>query len=434
MNKTRCRLALLGVGTVGGGVADLLARNAKIIEERTGVRLEIVCALARNTERASKRLGGSIPVEADWRKIIDNHDFDIAVELIGGESEACDCALAAFARSRPVVTANKALLASRGEEILASASKNGTGIYFEAAVAGCIPAIRTIKGALAGDRIRRIRGIINGTCNYMLSHMHKTGMSNDEALAQAQRLGYAEADPGLDVDGIDAAHKAVIMSWLAFGTPLTMNQIAVAGVRDIAAKEIQYADELGFCIRLIADIELIKDAVSMWVNPALVACDHTLAKVEGNMNAVLAEAEAAGELSLIGAGAGAGPTASAVLADLIDCATDLNSRQVPFLPPKGSMPILPSEKILCQSYLRISAVDKPGVMAQATGALAELGISIEAVRQPESDSGTKTDVVFLLHETSWANLQKACRMLENIKDIATRPVLLPIAVPHTAGK
>ena len=427
-----CRIALLGVGTVGGGVADLLARNARSIEVRTGARFEIACALARNAERAGTRLGGSVPVESDWRRIFDNHDFDIAVELIGGETDACDCILAALARKQPVVTANKALLATRGGEILASASSNEAGIYFEAAVAGCIPAIRVLKGALAGDRIRHIRGIINGTCNYMLTRMRKTGISSAEALAEAQKLEYAEADPTLDVDGFDAAHKAVIMSWLAFGTSLSMDNIAVAGVRAIAAKEIQYATELGFCLRLIASIELSEDAVSIWVNPALVADDHTLAKVEGSMNAVLAKADAAGELTLIGAGAGAGPTASAVVSDLIECAADLSARRVPFMPPENSTPLLAREQFRCQSYLRISAMDKPGVMAQAAGILADLNISIEAVRQPESDSGAKADVVFLLHETRWGELQKACQLLEELGDVTDKPVLLPIAVPHTA--
>ena len=433
MSRTH-RLALLGVGTVGGGVADLLARNAREIEERTGVRFEISCALARNRERAGRRLGGSVPVESDWRRVFDGHDFDIAVELIGGQTDACDCVMAAFGRHRPVVTANKALLACRGGEILAGAAAGGAGIYFEAAVAGCIPAIRVLKGALAGDRVRHISGIINGTCNYMLTRMRETGMGSAEALAEAQKLGYAEADPTLDVDGLDAAHKAVIMSWLAFGTSLSMDGISVAGVRGIAAKEIEYAAELGFCIRLLADIELVEEAVSLRVTPALVADDHTLAKVEGSMNAVLAAADAAGELSLIGAGAGAGPTASAVVSDLIECAIDLNSGNRPALPPEGARPILPAERCRCQAYLRMSAVDRPGVMAQAAGVLADLDISIEAVRQPESDSGARTDVVFLLHEASWGQLQKSVRLLEGIEDVAGQPVLLPIAVPHKTEK
>ena len=429
-----CRIALLGVGTVGGGVADLLARNGEDIESRTGIRFEIACALARNRERAAKRLGGNIAVESDWRRIFSEHEFDIAVELIGGETDACESMLAAFARNKPVVTANKALLATRGGEILASAAKGAAGIYFEAAVAGCIPAIRLLKGALAGDRIRHIRGIINGTCNYMLTRMRTDGMSSSDALVEAQQLGYAEADPTLDVDGLDAAHKAVIMAWLAFGTPLTMNNIAVTGVRTIAAKEIEYAAEFGFCLKLLANVELIEEAVSIWVSPALVADNHTLAQVEGSMNAVQANADAAGELSLIGAGAGAGPTASAVVSDLVECATDLSCNRVPVMPPENSRKVLAAEMFNCQSYLRVPAMDKPGVMARATGVLADLDISIEAVRQPESDSGAKTDVVFLLHETSWQNLHKACKMLAGLDDVTDWPVLLPIAVPHTEKK
>ncbi len=423
------RLALLGTGTVGGGVADLIARNKERIAERTGVQLEIGCAVARNLERARARVPEGVPVVGDWRKALADYGCDVAVELIGGLDDARECALAAAAAGLPLVTANKALLATHGSEILEACSDSG--VYFEAAVAGCIPAIRVLNGALAGDRLQRVRGIVNGTCNYMLTRMARTGCSSAEALAEAQQLGYAEADPALDVDGFDAAHKAVIMAWLAFGTPLTMDGIPVAGVRDLAAAENRYAAEFGFRIKLLANAELTDDGVAIWVGPALVADDHLLAKIEGSMNAVLAEAEAAGPLSLIGAGAGAEPTASAVMADLIDCALDKRAGRVPSLPRPNGTVLLPQEEYRCQSYMRLAAIDEPGVLAAAASELARHGISVEAIRQPESRSGEQVDIILLLHEASWGALQNACSSLRELPAIRAEPVLLPIAVAHT---
>ena len=424
-------LALLGTGTVGGGVFDLLEDNRKLIAERTNINLSIVSVASRNMARAQARINNSAPVFADWQTAIEHPDCQIVVELMGGVDVAHDCALACLRAGKPYVTANKALLALHGTELFAQAQQSSVGIYYEAAVAGCIPAIRTLRDSLAGDRVNSILGIVNGTCNYILSKMADEGVDFNQALQSATDLGYAEADPTLDIDGLDAAHKAVIMAWLAFGTPLSMANVPVTGIRDTSPADEVCAAEFGYTIKQIATMrDYGIDGVLVRVAPALVARDHNLAKIADNLNAVLVNATAAGELLLVGAGAGAQPTASAVLSDVIEAAR-AHLAQLQFSPPlvNGSQ-LLPPEHLYEQSYLRLSVLDNEGVVVKFSTILAQAGISIEALYQAESQTGQPTNIAMLLHETRWDKLTAAVKLLSKLDEIIAPPVLMPIAIPH----
>ena len=423
-------VALLGAGTVGGGVHDLIAENSSLVASRSGIRLKVVSVAARNAERARTRTGGGIPVFDNWRGAVAVDGVDVVVELMGGTDDARDCALACAEAKQPFVTANKALLATHGAEIFARAREAGTGVYFEAAVAGCVPAIRTLRESLSGDRVRSVLGIVNGTCNYILSRMESDGIGFDEALAAASELGYAEADPSLDIDGFDAAHKAVLMSWLSFGTPLGMDRIDVAGIRSSDPVDDSFASEFGYVIRLVAMAIGGGDGVALRVSPALVAKDHSMAKVTGTLNAVLIDSDAAGEIMLVGAGAGAKPTASAVASDIIQAAVERGngwSSQQPLLEDTN---VLPLAKTSCQAYIRLRVVDTKGVIARVSKEMSEVGVSIEAIHQNESVENDPTDISMLLHENAWGVFAGLAAEFKEQGFLLAEPVLLPVAVPH----
>lgn len=425
MNR-RVGIALLGTGTVGCGVADLLVANGSTIAARTGLELQVVSACARNLERARQRLGKSVPVTDDWHAAINHPDCDIVVEVIGGEDTAFAIAQASITAGKPLVTANKALLANRGEQLFATARQDGGTILFEAAVAGCIPAIRVLRHALAGDRIKSVSGIVNGTCNYILTRMRNTGMEFTEALAEASKLGYAEADPTLDIDGWDAAHKTVIMAWLAFGTPLTMAGMPVSGVRDADPVDEGFARMFNHTIKLVATVREQAAGIEASVGMALVANSSKLANVDDNLNAILIDAHACGELLLVGAGAGAAPTAAAIVSDIIEVA----SGNATLPRPGNGKALLPAGELCRESYLRVQVNDTQGVMAKISGQLADANISIEAIHQEEAKPDEPINIAMLLHETTWQQVTAATASLAEQVDIITPPVLLPVAIPQ----
>ena len=429
MKKTG--IALLGVGNVGAGVSELLASN-NIMPKRAGVKIDIVAACARNVRRARRRLGGAkVPVYPDWRQAIAAPGCDIVVELMGGLDDALDCARAVLDQGKPLVTANKALLAHHGAELLELARARGAGIHYEAAVAGCIPAIRTVRDALAGDQIVAATGILNGTCNYIMTQMAQQGRDFDEALALASELGYAEAEPSLDIDGWDAAHKTAILAWLACGLPLGMEKMTVQGIRGATLADRDCAAEFGYVIKLLAQVkDHGRRGVETQVGPGLIAQDHPLAAVNDNLNGLLLDTRYAGELLLVGAGAGALPTASAVVADIIEAVRE----GPPPLSFGGKAAAKHCGRINSgsQAYLRVAVIDAKGVLASVSRILASAGMSIEAIFQQESHSGEEVDVAILLHELEWKDLLQAMRKIARLKQVTQPPTAMPIVIPHRA--
>ena len=424
-------VALCGVGTVGGGVFDLVEENSSLIADRSGLRPVVISAAARNIGKAKERTGGKVPVFDSWQKAIEQPGVDAAIELMGGIKEPLACVKKCGELGLPLVTANKALLATHGEEILGLGTSGKADIYFEAAVAGCIPAIRTLRDSLAGDRVVSIMGIVNGTCNYILSRMASEGIGFSKALAAATEEGYAEADPSLDIDGHDAAHKAVIMSWLAFGTPLAMDGIEVSGIRDMDPVDEDLAAEFGYVIKLIAMARRDgNNNALLRTCPALVDKKHSLAKVDGSLNAILIESSAAGELMLVGAGAGARPTASAVLSDIIEAGLHRMKSVAPSQPRINGTGLIAPGEITSQAYLRLPVVDTAGVIAKISSILADREISIEGMHQGESKEGEQVDVALLLHDCKWQAATDAAGELTKLEETLGTPVLMPIAIPH----
>ncbi len=387
-------VGLLGLGTVGAGVVNLLASNGREITRRAGRDIQVSCAAIRDMEKLRECETGDIRLTANPLDIVNDPDVQVVLELIGGETEAYDLVMAAIANGKHVVTANKHLIALHGNEIFAAADKAGVVVSFEAAVAGGIPIIKVIRESLAANHIEWIAGIINGTGNFILSQMMFEGQSFEEALADAQRLGFAEADPTFDVEGIDAAHKLAILASIAFGIPLSFHKIYTEGIRHIAAEDIEYAAELGYRIKHLGIAKRQERGVELRVHPTLVSEKALLASVEGEKNAIMVYADALGPTVYYGAGAGAGPTASAVVADLVDTVRIMS------VDPSGRVPHLAfqpdqitEEAILgpadfeCGHYFRIQVADQTGVMAEITRLLAEMEIGIESILQKDPTAG-----------------------------------------------
>ena len=384
------RVGLIGLGTVGQGVVRVLKTNAEEIARRVGRPVVVTHASARDPGRKREVDLGGITVVADAMQIARDADVDVVVEVVGGHGVAKDAILAALARGKPVVTANKALLAEHGNAIFDAARAAGVPVAFEASVAGGIPVIKAIREGLAGNRISGLAGIINGTCNYILTQMTVKGQSFGDALADAQKLGYAEADPTFDVEGVDAAHKLTILASIAFGMPLSFPAVACEGITKITAQDIQIAQTLGYRIKLLGIAKRGEAGVELRVNPTLIPDDHLLAKVDGVLNSVVVQGNALGQVGFYGRGAGGDPTASAVVADLVDVARGLGAdarHQVPALAfqPDAvqALPLLPIQQIESCYYLRLRVADEPGVLKALTGILAEHDISIEAILQKE---------------------------------------------------
>ena len=425
------QVGLLGIGTVGSGVFSVLKRNQEEIKRRAGRGIEVTMVSRRKLDEARKLVGSAAKVVDDPREIIANPDIDIVVELIGGDGIARELVLAAIAAGKHVVTANKALLAVHGTEIFAAARERGVMVAFEGAVAGGIPIIKALREGLTANRIEWIAGIINGTTNFILSEMRSKGLDFDVVLKQAQKLGYAEADPTFDIEGVDAAHKATIMSAIAFGIPVQFNKAYVEGITKLSATDIRYAEQLGYRIKLLGITKRRDDlgGIELRVHPTLVPTTRLLANVEGAMNAVVVHGDAVGTTLHYGKGAGAEPTASAVIADLVDI-TRLHTadpdHRVPHLAfQPGSLQdtrILPISEVVTAFYLRLQVADQAGVLARITGILAEKDISIDAVLQRESAEGeAQTDLIILTHDTVEGRMNEALAQMQ-----ALPTVLAPI--------
>ncbi|MBZ0248264.1 MAG: homoserine dehydrogenase [Burkholderiales bacterium] len=419
------RVGLLGLGTVGGGTVEVLRRNREEIARRAGREIVVAMASARDLAKPRPVDLAGIELVADAARVVADPDIDIVVELIGGETRAKELVLAAIANGKHVVTANKALLARHGNEIFAAAHAKGVMVAFEAAVAGGIPIIKAIREGLSANRIEYLMGIINGTCNYILSEMRDKGLPFDVVLAEAQRLGYAEADPSFDIDGIDAAHKLTILSAIAFGIPMQFDKAYTEGIGRLTAADIKYAEGLGYRIKLLGISRRAPAGIELRVHPTLVPARRILANVEGVMNAVLVKGDAVGHTLFYGRGAGAEATASAVVADLVDVtrmATADPEHRVPhlaFQPDRLSdVPILPMAEVETAYYLRLRALDRPGVLADVTRICADRAISIDAIFQKEAGEGEdQVDVVILTHVARERDVNAAIAAIEALPTI-----------------
>jgi homoserine dehydrogenase len=426
---TPIQVGLLGIGTVGSGTFNVLRRNQEEIRRRAGRGIEITMVADLDLVRAREIVGDHAELVADARQVIANPAIDIVVELIGGYGIARTLVLEAIAAGKHVVTANKALLAVHGSEIFAAARERGVMVAFEAAVAGGIPIIKALREGLTANRIEWIAGIINGTTNFILSEMRSKGLDFAVVLREAQRLGYAETDPTFDIEGIDAAHKATIMSAIAFGVPVQFDRAYVEGITALQAVDIRYAEQLGYRIKLLGITKRRQGGIELRVHPTLVPSQRLIANVEGAMNAVVVQGDAVGTTLYYGKGAGAEPTASAVVADLVDI-TRLHTadpeQRVPHLAfQPGELqntPILPMTEVVTAYYLRLQVADKAGVLARITRILADCEISIDAVLQRESLEGEKqTDLIILTHDTVEGRMNAALAQMQ-----ALPTVLAPI--------
>ncbi|MFZ6686481.1 homoserine dehydrogenase [Undibacterium sp. SXout11W] len=419
------KVGLLGIGTVGTGTFHVLKRNQEEIIRRAGRPIEIIMVAARNVERARAIVGDGVEVVNDPALVVNHPDIDIVVEVIGGCGIAKDLVLQAIANGKHVITANKALLAIHGNEIFSAAHQKGVMVAFEAAVAGGIPIIKALREGLTANRIEWIAGIINGTTNFILSEMRDKGLDFDTVLKQAQALGYAEADPTFDIEGIDAGHKASIMASIAFGVPMQFDATHVEGISNLQAVDIRYAEELGYRIKLLGITKRTVDGIELRTHPTLIPAKRLIANVEGAMNAVLVQGDAVGATLYSGKGAGSEPTASAVIADLVDItrlATADPEHRVPhmaFQPGSiSNLPILPMSEIVTSYYLRMHVEDRPGVLADVTRILADLSISIDAMLQKEPGDGeTRTDIIILTHQTKEKNIVAAIEKIEQLSTV-----------------
>jgi len=434
------RVGLLGLGTVGGGTFNVLRRNAEEIARRAGRGIEITCAAARWFDPA--RLPGieSLPVTEDAFAVVDDPAIDIVVELIGGYEPARELVLKAIANGKHVVTANKALIALHGNEIFAAARKRGVMVAFEAAVAGGIPIIKAVREGLAANRIEWIAGIINGTGNFILTEMRDKGRDFAEVLAEAQQLGYAEADPTFDVEGIDAAHKLTILASIAFGIPLQFDKVYTEGISHITREDVSYAEQLGYRIKHLGVARRTDHGVELRVHPTLIPYRRLIANVDGVMNAVLVKGDAVGPTLYYGAGAGAEPTASAVVADLVDVARTLTAdpeNRVPHLAFQpdalSDLRIHPVEEIETAYYLRLCALDRPGVLADVTRILGDLGISIEAVIQKEPpEEQQQVPIIMLTRRVQEKHMNAAIAQIEALDSIDGK--VTRIRLEHLSSK
>jgi len=416
-------VGLLGIGTVGSGTFEVLARNQEEITRRAGRGIVISMVADKDLKRARRLVAKSATVTGDAFALVNHPDIDIVVELIGGKTIARELTLKAIANGKHVVTANKALLATHGNEIFSAARRHGVMVAFEAAVAGGIPIIKALREGLTANRIEWVAGIINGTSNFILSEMRDKGLSFDTVLKEAQRLGYAEADPTFDIEGVDAAHKLSIIAAISFGIPMRFDDAYTEGISKLTAADIRYAEELGYRIKLLGITKRTAEGIELRVHPTLIPTRRLIANVEGVMNAILVKGDAVGATLYYGAGAGAYPTASAVIADLVDVTrmhTADPEHRVPhlaFQPDRmSSVPILPIDKVETSYYLRLRVCDRPGVLADITRILADNRISIEAMVQKEPHEGEQqADIIMLTHLAVEKNANAAIAKIEKLR-------------------
>jgi homoserine dehydrogenase len=425
---TPLRVGVAGLGTVGGGVLRLLRDNAEIVAAHAGRVITVTAVSARDRARDRGVTLEGVRWHDDPVALASDPDVDVVVELIGGSDDpARALVFAALAAGRPVVTANKALLARDGVALAVAAEASGASLRFEAAVAGGIPIIKTLREGLAANRIRRIAGILNGTCNFILTNMRERGREFADVLADAQKLGYAEADPSFDIDGVDAAHKLAILAALAFGRAVDFAAVHVEGIRQVSALDIAFAKELGYRIKLLGIARRTEAGVEQRVHPCMVPENSPLARVDGVYNAVVAEGDFVGRVMLEGRGAGAGPTASAVVADLIDVA---RGRCAPVWGAATErLSALPSVPIGAYSgayYLRLMVLDRPGVIADVAGALRDAGVSLESMLQHGRAPGEAVPIVLVTHETRESQMREAVDRIERLESVLERPSVIRI--------
>ncbi len=425
------QVGLLGAGTVGSGTFNVLRRNQEEIRRRAGRGIEITMVADLDTARAQALVGEApdVRIVADARAVIADPDIDVVVELIGGYGVAKQLVLEAIAAGKHVVTANKALLAVHGTEIFEAAHAKGVMVAFEAAVAGGIPIIKALREGLTANSIQWIAGIINGTTNFILSEMRDKGLDFGTVLQEAQRLGYAEADPTFDIEGVDAGHKITLMAAIAFGIPVQFDKAYVEGITKLGAQDIRYAEQLGYRIKLLGITRRGQGGVELRVHPSLVPAKRLLANVEGAMNAVVVQGDAVGTTLYYGKGAGSEPTASAVIADLVDIArlhTAEAEHRVPHLAFQpdalSDLRVVPMDEVVTSYYLRLQVADQAGVLAKVTGLLAEAGINIDAVLQREADEvggegATQTDLIILTHATREGTMNAALAQMQALPTV-----------------
>jgi len=426
-------LGLIGCGTVGSGVARLLIEKKQLLEQRTGVPLILkhVADLDMETDRGVVFAPGVFIQDA--RQVVNDPDIDIVIEMIGGKTLAKDLIMASIQNGKHVVTANKALLATHGNELFALAHAQGVDLAFEASVAGCMPIIKTLREGLVANDIHAMVGILNGTCNYILSQITDTGMPFEAALAEAQANGYAEADPTLDVEGLDAAHKLAILTALAYGMRINYDDIYVEGISAITPLDIQFAAEFGYRIKLLAISKRRDNAVEARVHPTMIPFDNILSNVSGSLNAITVTGDAVGDLFLSGYGAGMMPTASAVLSDIVDLARNLRFQATGRVPLAAyqpdqikPVPVTPITEIVTHYYFRFEVLDRPGVLSTIAGRLGNYGISIKSVHQKGRKTNGTVPIVMMSHHAREADVQKAFKEIGELDVVGKTPVLIRI--------
>jgi homoserine dehydrogenase len=436
LEMQQVNLGLIGGGTVGGGVWRALERNGGLIASRLGISLRVTRVAVRDIDKA--RPGGPPRdvLTSDWKSVVNDPAIHVVVELAGGVTTAREIALATLKAGKPLVTANKALLSAHGEALFAAAARHGANIYYEASVAGGIPIIKVLRESLVGNRVATLHGIVNGTCNFILTRMKASGASFASALAEAQRLGYAEADPTLDVDGHDAAHKTGILASLAHGFWVNPAHISTEGIRGIEAVDIEFASQLGYTIKLLGVVKDLtptgtaRRRVQVAVYPALVPDRHVLASVGDAFNAIAVRGDVVGDTLFYGRGAGADATASSVLSDLADAALDLkhgsHRRVPPFVAHDGKARVAPMDDVLSRYYLRLSVVDRPGVFARVAAILARAKIGISSIIQPEGHAGEAVPIILMIHEASGAAMRRALKQIARLPVVRGVPNLIRV--------
>lgn len=449
-NMEQVTLGLVGGGTVGGGVWQAIRRNGALMASRLGVELKIAKIAVRDPKKARHADIPGTVLTSDWRELVADPSIQIVVELMGGTTTARDVVLSALRRGKSVVTANKALLSAHGEELFAEAARNGANLYYEAAVAGGIPIIKILRESFAGNRVTQLAGIVNGTCNYILTRMKLEGAEFSEVLADAQRLGYAEAEPSLDVDGHDAAQKTGILASLAHGFWVKPTQVHTEGIRHISKLDIQFAGQLGYTIKLLGLVKAVEvpssettskrrtgekamspvAEIEVAVYPALIPNSHVLASVNYAFNAVSVRGDVVGETLFYGRGAGAEPTASSVLSDLADAALDLkhgSHRRVPcFVAHAGAGNVRPMASVVSRYYVRLTVLDQPGVFARIAAVLAKEKIGISSIIQPPGHVGESVPVILMIHDATNAAMQRALRKIAKLAAVKGEPVMIRV--------
>jgi len=435
-------LGIIGGGTVGGGVFQAIQRNGALMASRLGVSLTVARVAVRDLKKARAVKIPADLLTTDWHSVVADPAVNLVVELMGGTTTARQVVLAALKLGKPVVTANKALLSAHGEELFEAAQQYGTNLYYEASVAGGIPIIKVLREGLIGNRITRLFGIVNGTCNYILTRMKDEGADFAAVLADAQRLGYAESPPDLDIDGHDAAHKTGILASLAHGFWVNPKQIYTEGIRNITRQDIEFAGKLGYTIRLLGCVKTANgagrkstsrnrpSAIQVSVYPALVPNSHVLANVNGVFNAVYVRGDVVGDTLYYGRGAGQDATASAVLSDLADAALDLKcgtkNRIPPFIPHERAGAVLPMDDVVSRYYVRLTVEDRPGVFAKIAGILAKAKIGISSIIQPEGHDGVTVPVILMIHDAPNAAMRKALAAVAKLPVVKSAPVMIRV--------